>query len=50
MTQDRPYATTRSSAEALEEMERLSGAQFDGVLVRVLMKQVKDLSPDRHGT
>jgi len=47
MTQDRPYATTRSSAEALAEMERLSGAQFDGLLVRILMKQVKDLSPDR---
>jgi HD-GYP domain-containing protein (c-di-GMP phosphodiesterase class II) len=49
MTLDRPYATTRSSAEALAEMERLSGAQFDGLLVRLLMKQLKDLSPERRG-
>ena len=49
MTMDRPYATTRSSAEALAEMERLSGAQFDGLLVRILRKQVKDLSPERLG-
>jgi HD-GYP domain-containing protein (c-di-GMP phosphodiesterase class II) len=50
MILDRPYATTRSSAEALTEMERLSGAQFDGLLVRLLMKQLKDLSPERRGT
>jgi diguanylate cyclase (GGDEF)-like protein len=49
MTLDRPYATTRSSAEALAEMERLSGSQFDGLLVRMLMRQVKDLRPERHG-
>ena len=49
MTMDRPYAPTRSSAEALAEMERLSGAQFDGLLVRLLRKQVKDLSPERSG-
>jgi HD-GYP domain-containing protein (c-di-GMP phosphodiesterase class II) len=49
MTQDRPYAATRTSPEALEEMERLAGAQFDGMLVRLLIKHVKDLSPERHG-
>ena len=50
MTHDRPYAATRSSAEALEEMERLSGGQFDGLLVRLLRKHVEDLSPDHRNT
>ena len=49
MTVDRPYAATRSSEEALAEMERLSGSQFDGLLVRILMKQVKDLRPGWRG-
>jgi response regulator RpfG family c-di-GMP phosphodiesterase len=49
MTMDRPYAPTRTSAEALAEMERLSGIQFDGLLVRILIKQLKDLSPEPRG-
>jgi diguanylate cyclase (GGDEF)-like protein len=48
MILDRPYADTRTPAEALAEMERLSGAQFDGLLVRILMKHVQDLSLERH--
>ena len=27
-------------------MDRLSGAQFDGLLVRILRKQLKDLKPE----
>lgn len=50
MTHDRPYAATRTPTEALAEMERLAGTQFDGLLVRLLMKHAKDLSAERHGT
>jgi HD-GYP domain-containing protein (c-di-GMP phosphodiesterase class II) len=46
MTTDRPYASVRSPAEALAEMERLSGAQFDGLLVRILIKQLKELKAE----
>ncbi|MGH9649957.1 MAG: HD-GYP domain-containing protein, partial [Terriglobales bacterium] len=49
MTVERPYATIRTSAETLAEMERLSGAQFDGLLVRILRKQLKDLKPEWRG-
>ena len=41
MTLERPYAPTRTTQQALEELEALSGAQFDGVVVRVLMQQIK---------
>jgi len=30
-------------------MERLSGAQFDGLLVRILRKQLKDLKAEPLG-
>jgi HD-GYP domain-containing protein (c-di-GMP phosphodiesterase class II) len=41
MTLERPYAPTRNTQQALEELESLSGAQFDGVVVRVLSQQVR---------
>ena len=41
MTLERPYAPTRNTQQALEELEALSGAQFDGVVVRVLTQQVR---------
>jgi HD-GYP domain-containing protein (c-di-GMP phosphodiesterase class II) len=41
MTLERPYAPTRNTQQALEELEALSGAQFDGVVVRVLTQQIK---------
>ena len=39
MTMDRPYASARDTAEALMELERVSGSQFDPALVRVLTAQ-----------
>jgi diguanylate cyclase (GGDEF)-like protein len=36
MTSDRPYAARRTSAEALAEMERNAGTQFDPVVVEAL--------------
>jgi len=41
MTMDRPYASARETAEALMELERVSGTQFDPKLVRVLTSQME---------
>ncbi|HTK95582.1 MAG TPA: diguanylate cyclase [Terriglobales bacterium] len=49
MTLERPYAPTRTTDQALEELEALSGAQFDGVVVRVLTNQVRGRKPARAG-
>jgi HD-GYP domain-containing protein (c-di-GMP phosphodiesterase class II) len=49
MTLERPYAPTRNTEQALEELESLSGAQFDGVVVRVLSQQVRGKKPVRAG-
>jgi diguanylate cyclase (GGDEF)-like protein len=41
MTMERPYAPVKSKAEAIAELEALSGAQFDGMLVRLFVQQLK---------
>lgn len=41
MTTDRAYADAKSPAEAMLELEKASGTQFDGMLVRVLIRQLK---------
>jgi HD-GYP domain-containing protein (c-di-GMP phosphodiesterase class II) len=41
MISDRPYAAGRSPADAIAELESLSGTQFDGMLVRILIHQLK---------
>ena len=41
MTNDRPYATMMKTGDAMLELERMSGTQFDGMLVRILLKQLK---------
>jgi diguanylate cyclase (GGDEF)-like protein len=41
MTTERPYADMRSQADATAELEKLSGMQFDGMLVRLLTRQLK---------
>ena len=41
MTTDRPFAPARSSEQAVAEMEKCSGTQFDGMLVRLLSRQLK---------
>ncbi|HSA93015.1 MAG TPA: diguanylate cyclase [Terriglobales bacterium] len=41
MTTERPYAQVRSQQEAIAEMESLSGTQFDGMLVRLLVHHLK---------
>ncbi len=41
MTMERPYAAVKAPAEAIAELEALSGAQFDGLLVRLFVQQLK---------
>jgi HD-GYP domain-containing protein (c-di-GMP phosphodiesterase class II) len=41
MTTERPFASARSSEQAIAEMEKCSGTQFDGLLVRLLSRQLK---------
>ena len=41
MTADRPYSYVKNPAEAMAEMESLSGTQFDGMLVRLLTHQLR---------
>src|SRR5215469_10073123 len=41
MTTDRTFAPAKSSDQALAELERLSGIYYDGMLVRLLIRQLK---------
>ncbi len=41
MTAERPYAPVRTASEAMTELETLSGTQFDGMLVRLLLRQLR---------
>jgi diguanylate cyclase (GGDEF)-like protein len=41
MTSDRAYADGKTPVEAMLDLERSSGTQFDGMIVRILIKQLK---------
>jgi diguanylate cyclase (GGDEF)-like protein len=41
MMVDRSYRSARSQADAVRELESRSGSQFDGMLVRILIRQFK---------
>ena len=41
MTTERTFAPAKTSDQALMELERLSGIHYDGMLVRMLMRQLK---------
>jgi diguanylate cyclase (GGDEF)-like protein len=41
MMVDRAYRVARSQADAVRELESRSGSQFDGMLVRILIRQFK---------
>lgn len=45
MTSDRPYRHMKTKAEAVEEITRCSGTQFDPAIVRAFLKWVKDFTP-----
>jgi diguanylate cyclase (GGDEF)-like protein len=41
MTSDHPFAPARTAEEALAELENGSGTRYDGMLVRILSRQMK---------
>jgi diguanylate cyclase (GGDEF)-like protein len=41
MTTERAFAAAKTSEQALAEIEKLSGTRYDGMLVRVLVRQLK---------
>src|SRR5262249_43481131 len=41
MTTDRSFAPAKTSDQALVELEKLSGIRYDGMLVRLLIPQLK---------
>jgi len=41
MTTERAYAAVKSQEEAIAELEAMSGVQFDGMLVRILIRQLR---------
>jgi HD-GYP domain-containing protein (c-di-GMP phosphodiesterase class II) len=49
MTSDRPYRRARSREEALAEIQRLAGAEFDPRVVQVLLRALRDSGRDDRG-
>jgi diguanylate cyclase (GGDEF)-like protein len=41
MTTDRAFASGKTSEQALAELQKLSGTRYDGMLVRILMRELK---------
>ena len=41
MTSDRSFATAKTSEQALAELEKMSGTRYDGMLVRILLRELK---------
>jgi len=41
MTTDRSFAPAKTPEQAMTEIEKMSGTRYDGMLVRVLMRQLK---------
>ena len=41
MTTERSFATAKTSEQALAELEKLSGTRYDGMLVRILIRELK---------
>jgi diguanylate cyclase (GGDEF)-like protein len=50
MISERPYAQIKSQAEAFAELESLSGVQFDGMLVRILIHQLRTEKAAKSGS
>jgi HD-GYP domain-containing protein (c-di-GMP phosphodiesterase class II) len=41
MTTERSFAPAKTTEQALAEIEKMSGTRYDGMLVRVLIRQLK---------
>ena len=49
MTTERAYAPVKSQDEAIAELEAMSGTQFDGMLVRILIRQLRGEKVSKSG-
>jgi diguanylate cyclase (GGDEF)-like protein len=49
MTTDRSFASAKTSQQAMAELEKLSGTHFDGMLVRILARELKEEKPSWTG-
>ena len=47
LTTDRTFASGKTGEQSLAEMEKLSGIRYDGMLVRILMRELKGEKPLR---
>jgi HD-GYP domain-containing protein (c-di-GMP phosphodiesterase class II) len=41
MTTDRSFAPAKNNEQAVAELEKLSGVRYDGMLVRILARELK---------
>ena len=41
MTTERSFAAAKTNEQALAELEKMSGARYDGMLVRILLRELK---------
>jgi HD-GYP domain-containing protein (c-di-GMP phosphodiesterase class II) len=41
MITEQSFSAGRTSAQALDELAKMSGTRFDGMLVRVLLRELK---------
>ena len=41
MTTERSFAAAKTSEQALAELEKMSGTRYDGMLVRILIRELK---------
>jgi HD-GYP domain-containing protein (c-di-GMP phosphodiesterase class II) len=41
MTTERSFAPAKNNEQALAELEKLSGTRYDGMLVRILIRELK---------
>jgi HD-GYP domain-containing protein (c-di-GMP phosphodiesterase class II) len=46
MTSDRPYRAARSRAEAIQELHRCSGTQFEPAIVDAFCAEIAESTPD----
>ena len=49
LTTERSYAPAKTSQQAMVELEKLSGTHFDGMLVRILARELKEEKPSWTG-
>ena len=50
MTAERSFAPAKTSEQALQELEKMSGTRYDGMLVRILARQLKAEKASSWGT